>query len=217
MRDAIREYRRIGKRFEARRARVARVRLERARGAAPKRYLTAAKRVFASFTEEDRLREPSLVVGWRLNVPLYMVEAGELQEAEEHWEAIPRFEEMSLETHRIGIGAFIHFTLGRLDDAESGFREASLRFEEMKMPYDAALVLLHLADLLFMTGRIVETRDCLRRALDLFTMCRLKRHVAKALDRLREALRLKDGLRAAIELAIARASGIVRRHGEGPA
>jgi len=212
--DAIREYRRIGKRFEVRRARVARVRLLRARGAAPKRYLTAARRVFASFTEEDRLREPALLAGWRMNLPLYMVEAGELLKAEGHWQTIPRFEQASLETRRVGIGAIVHLFMGRVEDAERGFRAVTVRFEEMKMPYDAALFLLHLADLLLLTGRFSESKPCLQRALELFSRCRLKRHVVEALDRLQEAVRLKEGLRTALTLAIARASGIVQRHGE---
>jgi len=152
-----------------------------------------------------------------MNLPLYMVEAGELLKAEEHWRTIPRFEQASLETRRVGTGAIVHFSMGRVEDAERGFFAVIDRFEEMKMPYDAALFLLYLADLLLLTERFSESESCLHRALELFSRCRLKRHVVEALDRLREAVRLKEGLREVLALAIARASGIVRRHGESQA
>jgi len=215
--DAIREYRRIGKLFETRRARISRVRLLRASGAAPQRYLTAARRVIASFTEEDRLRDPNFVTGCRLNLILYMVEAGELRQAEELLRATPRYDKAPLEARRIGGAAIVDFSTGRVEAAEKGFRVAVLRFESLAMPYDEALFLLRLADLCLATGRFYEGEKCLHRALELFSRCRLKRHVVEALARLREALRLKEGLRTALALAIARASGIVRRHGEGPA
>jgi tetratricopeptide (TPR) repeat protein len=166
--DAIREYRRIGKRFEVRRARVTRIMLMRARGVAPKRYLTAARRVFACFAEEDRLREPILVIGCRLNLLLYMVEAGEIRQAEELRRATPRYDKAPLEARRIGGAAVVDFSMGRVRGAERGFRAAVLRFENMEMAYDAALFLLRLADLYLAIGRFYEGEECLRRALELF-------------------------------------------------
>jgi tetratricopeptide (TPR) repeat protein len=214
--DAIREYRRIGKRFEVKRVRITRVMLWRASGKAPRRYLSAARRVFKSFTEEDQLRQPSLFAGHRMNVLLYMVEASEVLQAEKLWRSILPTDQGPFEARRIGVGAIIDFSMGRSESAENGFREASRRCHDMSMPDGAALFLLYLADLLLATGRICEGEESLLHALKLFEECQLKRHVAQALDRLREALRLKEGLRTAIALAIARTSGIVRRYGEGP-
>ena len=213
--DAIREYRRIGKRFEMKRARITRVKLLRVRGTAPSRYLCVARRVFKSFTKEDQLRQPVLFAGYRMNLPLYMVEAGEVRQAEELWWATPRTEKAPLEARQIGVGAIIIFAMGRPESAERGFRVVTSRFQDMGMPYDAALFLLYLGDLLLATGRLREGEENLFRALRLFERCQLRRHVVEALDRLREALRLREGLRAALALVIARASGIVRRHGEG--
>jgi len=213
--EAIREYRRLGKTFEAKRARMTRVMLLRSSGAEPRRYLTVAQRVFRSLTGADRLRDPAFYAVCRNNLPLYLVEAGEIWDAWHFWLTIPRNDFPAIETRRIGQRGIIAFKLGRAQEAERAFRTAIERFRELEMPFDAAVFQLYLADLLLAAGRLWECGHMIFQALDLFQSCQLRRHMVVALEQLDAALKQKRGLRQAIERAIARASGIVRRHGEG--
>ena len=212
--EAIGEYRRLGKTFEARRARVARVMLQRASGAEPRRYLTAAQRVFKSFGEKDRLRDPAFYTVCRNNLPLYLLEAGELWDAWTLWQTIPPDALPAVEARRIGQGAVIAFRMGKPNVAEDGLSTAIDLFRDLDMPYDAAHALLHLADLQLAIGRLWDGEQTVVQAMDIFQSCQLRRHVVAALEQLEEAVRRKQGMREAILLAIARASGIVRRHGE---
>ena len=213
--DAIREYRRLGKTFEAKRARMARVMLLRASGAEPRRYLTAAMRVFKSLTEKDWLRDPAFCADCRRNLPLYLLEADEVVHSWDLWQSIPPEKLPAPEARRVGLGGIIAFRRGKPLEAEAGLRTAIERFQSLDMPYDSALFLLYLADLLLALGRLFEGEQTLVRALELFQGCQLRSHVAAALEQLEQALRRKQGLRRAIERAIARASGIVQRHDVG--
>ena len=209
--DAIREYRRLGKTFEARRARMTRVMLQRSSGAEPRRYLTAAMRVFKSFSETDRLRDPAFYTVCRNNLPLYLVEAGKLWDAWKLWQTIPPDALPAVEARRIGQGAVIAFRMGKPSEAESGLRTAIDLFRDLDMPYDAALALLHLADLLLAIGRLWEGKQILAQATDLFQSCQLRRHVLAAMTQLEEAVRRKLGVREAIRLDLGDLQAFLQR------
>jgi len=139
-----------------------------------------------------------------------------LRDAWELWRTFPREDALPVsEARRIGLGGIIAFRIGKAEEAEEDLRTAIERFQGLGMPYDAALFLLYLADLLLAVGRLWEGEQSLVHGLELFQICQLRRHMVAALEQLEESLRHKRGLREAIELAIARASGIVRRHDEG--
>lgn len=210
--EAIREFRRLGKTFEARRTRMTRVMLSRSSGAEPRRYLRAARRVFRSFSGKDRLRDPTSYTVCHNNLTLYALEADELRSAWELWRSMRQSDFPALEARRIGIGAVLDFKMGKWKEAEKGLRSAIDLFQDLGMPYDAALTLLHLADFFLALGRFWEGQQALAQALSLFQSCQLRRHVVAALEQLEEAARRKQGMREAIQQAIAHASGIVRRH-----
>jgi len=120
----------------------------------------------------DAERDPRFALAAQHNFVWFLMETGDAASA------LERLEQIRAEYHNLGdrssllklswLQARIYDQLGRLEDAESGFRDTIEGFSESELPYEAACASLDLATLLARAGRLREVRQVAADTLVLF-------------------------------------------------
>jgi tetratricopeptide (TPR) repeat protein/transcriptional regulator with XRE-family HTH domain len=133
----------------------------------------------------DRERKTRELFLLHLNLALDLCLLGQHQAAEQ---ALPETRALAtrlgnhLDRLRVGwVEAKVAAGLGRIEDALAGFEQVRSGFERQRIPYDAALVTLEMAELYATLGRTAEVKALVRRSAPIFQEQRVHREAQRAL------------------------------------
>ncbi len=140
----------------------------------------------------DRAKEPKLAFQALHNIVLLRVELGEYEEASQYlYRMQPLYDRYLSDVERLKlrwVEGKIAAGLGRLDEAEEAFLEASRDFDQAGLGYRAALVSLDLVAVWLRQGRTSEIRHLVAELLATFRAIGVEREALAGILLLRDAV-----------------------------
>jgi tetratricopeptide (TPR) repeat protein len=164
----------------------------------------------------DRVKEPKLAFQALHNIVLLRVELGEYEEASQYlYRMQPLYDRYLSDVERLKlrwVEGKIAAGLGRLDEAEEAFLEASRDFDQAGLGYRAALVSLDLVAVWLRQGRTPEIRHLVAELLATFRAIGVEREALAGILLLRDAVECEQ---ATFELLQLIATSLGKLDGRG--
>jgi tetratricopeptide (TPR) repeat protein len=155
----------------------------------------------------DPARDPRLAMIAIHNLIWSLVESGKAVQANELFELSRQIFSVHVErldaVRAIWLEGRIAAGLGNDELAEQRFREARASFEEIKLPYDMALVSLDMAALWLRAGRIDDIKELIDETIAVFHARGIRRESIGMLLILREAFQKRKMTQALLRMAAA--------------
>lgn len=152
----------------------------------------------------DRAQEPKLAFQALHNIVLLRVELGEYEEASRYLDRMkPLYDRYLSDLERLKlrwVEGKIAAGLGRLDDAEAAFVEASQDFDKAGLGYRAALVSLDLVAVWLRQGRTAEIRHRVAELLATFRAVGVEREALAGILLLRDAVECEQATLELLQL-----------------
>ena len=169
-------------------------------------YEMAIENLRKSLEKIDAKSDPGLACAAAHNLILFLVTSGRVKEAKKFRTALSsHLKNPSGRVNEVrfrALEARIDAELGKLQRAESIFREVKEGYAEAGLPGDVGITNLDLAAVLLRQGRSVEAERIISEAVELFTVHGIQREAYLAVILLRDTFEMKTGtLEMVVEVA----------------